>query len=173
MEEKDLFPDNYTRREIQTSTTPCSVCKNEFNLSEIDDHLATHRSGQCYFQDVGCDIDVAPGALKEHLEKEIHYHMRLLHSKVQPLVGDPKAEEVKLWEAGKESEKSNSLLRVLYERVVLLEQRAHEQECQIQRQRREAMAMEKKMDELSLRHCFGEFLWKIEHFRERIEVMII
>jgi len=170
-QEKDLFPDNYTRREILTQTLPCTVCGKQYGLSEIDDHMTTHdQSNLCYFQDVGCELEVLPGQLKEHLENEVQYHMRLLHAKVQPLAF--KKEEVELWEAAKDSERENSLIRVLYEKVISLEQKSREQECQLQKYKRDFLNVEKRLEDVSLRHCFGEFLWKIDDFRAKVQVLV-
>lgn len=191
----DLFPDNYTRREIMNQRTVCKICDAEINLYELDEHTAIHTntphedSNECTFRDVGCLMEVSREKMAEHYELQMHHHLILMyrsHVKLQnKMVGDFRkssetlAQETKLWEPspkdkGRESNdvlQSDSLVRSLYERIILLEQRNHEHEAHLQKLKNELNKLENKFLDVNLRHCFGRYLWNINHFSSKLSAM--
>ncbi|KAK6626702.1 hypothetical protein RUM44_009178 [Polyplax serrata] len=185
----DLFPDHFTRREILSRKTTCRTCKQEMGISELEEHMLVHveggrdgDDGLCPFKSVGCEAEVTKETLREHLTKDIHAHLNLVASshaslkeklKVSDRMTEVLAQESALWdpqEKGKEQQNA-SLMRALYERVVILEQRCHEQNAQIQKLKSEVQEAESKVREVSLQHASGQYLWSITEFSKKVEAM--
>lgn len=194
----DLFPDNFTRREIMNQRIFCKDCSAEINLCELDEHVTVHSnatnaaSGECLFKNVGCMVDVSREKMAEHLEFHMHHHIYLIynaHMKLQKNMAvldfrkstETLAQESKLWEPspkdkGRENHKDeflhpDSLIRSLYERIIVLEQRGHEHDAQLQKYKNDLNKLESKVLDISLLHCFGHYLWHINHFSDKLTAM--
>lgn len=190
---KDLFPDNFTRREIN------DLEENSLqNSIEKGGEGASSQIFSCPFQDVGC-LEKLPGKqLSSHLESQLHSHLNLLttaYSKLKLSVHDQhvvnKSHEANFWEPNtKGGQEENGvvdsrppwegLLRSLYERIVVLEQKNHEQEIQLQNYKRQLSTIsmstnagfERLSQELLLRHCNGTLIWTISPIVEKLEKML-
>lgn len=194
----DLFPDHFTRREILNRTTICKLCKLEIGLSEMDEHVSSHHhsrrtkkiisedngKGCCPFGTFGCDVDVTENTLKDHLEKDLNLHLNLvanshlnlrekLLKNTDKMSDDVLAQESLMWEPqekGKDRQNA-SLMRALYERVVVLEQRCHEQNAQMEKLKGRLEESNDRIREVSLRHACGQYLWRIDDFGKKIGSM--
>lgn len=183
----DLFPDKFTRREILSSRTFCPTCKQEMSMGEMEEHMATHsktteNNGLCPFRLFGCEEDVTEDKLEDHIVNSIHLHLTLVTNSHKSLiekvkttdkVTDALSQEALMWEPqekGKE-QLNASLMRALYERVVVLEQRCHEQSAQIQKLKSEVQISETKVREVFLQHASGQYLWSITDFSKKVEAM--
>lgn len=185
----DLFPDHFTRREILNRRTVCRTCKQEMSISDVEEHMLTHLEGsrkedegRCPFKSVGCEVEVTKDTLKEHLARDIHAHLSLvanshtnLKEKVKnsDKVSEALSQEAAMWdpqEKGKEQQ-NMSLMRALYERVVVLEQRCHEQNAQVQKLKSELRDARTEIQEVSLRHACGQYLWSIKEFSKKVADM--
>lgn len=69
----------------------------------------------------------------------------------------------------------HALVRALYERIVVLEQRNHEQDITIGNMSRLISATSNShrqlIDELPLKFCFGTYLWKLENFSSKLDLL--
>lgn len=97
---ENIFPDNYTRREIMQSKARCpfanSGCEAVLSLSEMDRHIhvdhasslssdKTNGSGfpsaadvvDCRFKEYGCDVRVHPSEIQRHLQADVHKHLNV------------------------------------------------------------------------------------------------
>ena len=67
--------------------------------------------------------------------------------------------------------------RALYERVVVLEQRNREQDIVIANMSKQlsafAVAKMKQNNDMLLRYCMGNYVWKIDNFKARLDAMLI
>lgn len=96
--DKDIFPDNFTRREISQQRTKCPNivrgCLEELSPLDIENHLMVckfrppelpeNEKLRCSFVDAGCDdkFEDEP-QLQRHLEQKIQKHLTVstyLHS---------------------------------------------------------------------------------------------
>lgn len=66
--------------------------------------------------------------------------------------------------------------RALYERVVVLEQRNREQDIVIANVSKQlsafAVAKMKQNNDMLLRYCMGNYIWKIDNFKARLDAML-
>ncbi|XP_075211965.1 TNF-receptor-associated factor 6 [Lycorma delicatula] len=202
--ENDLFPDNYTRREISQQRVQCPVedCTEILPLIDAEYHVANcHQTNeptnlQCTFSNVGCDfIPSSMNHLKTHLEKELHNHLALITAVCSGLTNriagssynnslKSKAEESKFWDPKPKDQNDSTkpegnnlqqLIRDLFEKVVLLEQKNREQEIQLQtlqQQTTKLVTVNKQLtSDLSLRICNGEYIWSIPDFPTKLDQM--
>lgn len=69
-----------------------------------------------------------------------------------------------------------ALIRALYERVVILEQRNHEQDITIGNLSRLISSTtnghRQLIKEVPLRFCFGTHIWKIENFTSKLDILL-
>lgn len=63
------------------------------------------------------------------------------------------------------------LLRVLYEKIVLLEQKNREQDIILTNMSQQISVQNTKFAELPLRYCNGTFLWTVKEFHSKLENM--
>lgn len=93
LDETKLFPDNYTRREIQQILVACpnetNGCTKRIGLYERDAHVVHCKYGQesvsnndttipCYFKSYGCSFEASDDAhLDVHIQREIHVHLNV------------------------------------------------------------------------------------------------
>ncbi|KDR22761.1 TNF receptor-associated factor 6 isoform X1 [Zootermopsis nevadensis] len=175
--EKDLFPDNFTRREIQELDVKKPQKGQDLGSQMVD----------CSFREVGCLASVHPDELVTHLDTQIHYHTSLLnaaYSKLQVSMQekkvDAKAQEASnLWEPdskghmnGDVQQSWQGLLRSLYERIVVLEQRNREQDIQLENMKRQLFAnIDQVSQDLALRYCNGTYLWTVTQISKKLVSM--
>ncbi|XP_038213525.1 TNF receptor-associated factor 6-like [Zerene cesonia] len=207
----DIFPDNYTKREIQEQRMSCPFaskgCTVKVTPLDLDTHISTCEFNQpeastqhnvktpCSFKAVGCSemFDNQEDA-NTHLHNDVLSHMSLLmnaYSKIKidndmsNTSMDAKAQEALLWdppEKGSEGTSStpindtSALIRALYERVVVLEQRNREQDIVIANISKQlsafAVAKMKQNNDMLLRYCMGHYIWKVDNFKARLDAMI-
>ncbi|XP_063231983.1 TNF receptor-associated factor 6-like [Bacillus rossius redtenbacheri] len=174
--DRDVFPDNFTRREIQ------QLLRTDRPDAERDEEAG---SVECSFREVGCTVSAPRGRIAEHLEKDMQHHLNLLsvaYSRLstaqhqQQLAA--KAQEAEhLWSPDPKQPSATkpeplALVRSLYERVVVLEQRDRELDIQLAGQRRQfSAALDAATQELSLRHCGGTFVWRLPRFSATLAAM--
>ncbi|PSN39060.1 hypothetical protein C0J52_10098 [Blattella germanica] len=170
---KDLFPDNYTRREIQDT------------LQEgLNSQLM-----ECSFRDVGCLSVVHTDEMPGHLDSQIHHHINLLSAAYSKLRQSVEMQQVQkkayeassLWEpdvkgqgeAGQgDASSCRGLIRSLYERVVLLEQQGRETEIQLTNLKRQlAEHTDSVSHDLALKHCGGVYLWIVNNISDKLSAM--
>lgn len=69
-----------------------------------------------------------------------------------------------------------SFFRALYERVVVLEQRNREQDIVIANMSKQlsafSIAKMKQSNEMLLRYCMGNYVWKVDNFKARLDAML-
>lgn len=128
-------------------------------------------------------MNVSKEQMTEHLELQIHHHLCLIqasHLKLMKSTEERRttsalAQEASFWEPeekGNVQEQSNkSLMKALYERVIILEQRCHEQDAQIQRLKNDLASAENKFQDMSALHASGQYLWNIRQFSEKLAAM--
>jgi hypothetical protein len=101
---ENIFPDNFTRREIMQTKAKCSysTCDKILPINEMDRHLHTeHRPSNsscspvmngvlssphggggadvidCWFKEFGCDIRVHPTEMHRHTDADVHKHLHV------------------------------------------------------------------------------------------------
>jgi TNF receptor-associated factor 6 len=178
LDSKDLFPDNFTRREIHELDR-----KNGQDGGESGSQMV-----ECTFREVGCLAAVHPDDMPAHLDTQIHYHTGLLgtaYGKLQVSVRGQnmytKAQEASnLWEPDNKGQMQQNgdvhqswqgLLRSLYERIVMLEQRNREQDIQLENMKRQFTNVDRVVNELALRYCNGTYLWTVTQVSSKLTAM--
>lgn len=69
----------------------------------------------------------------------------------------------------KESNDSNqNLIKALFERIVVLEQKSREQEIMISNMSQQVNTV---MSQLALRYCNGSYIWYINDFKNKVNIM--
>ncbi|KAI5641890.1 zinc finger, c3HC4 type (RING finger) domain-containing protein [Phthorimaea operculella] len=149
----------------------------------------------CAFSTVGCkETFDSQEDMNSHLCNDINSHMNLLvnayseikiSSDISNAGIDPKEQEaMSLWEAPdkegnpppKPLNNTSALIRALYERVVVLEQRNREQDIVIANISKQlnafAVAKMKQNNEMLLRYCMGNYIWRVDNFKARCEAMM-
>ncbi|XP_047113042.1 TNF receptor-associated factor 6-B [Schistocerca piceifrons] len=179
-QETDLFPDNFTRREIQELDLHSSSCSYE-KREEV----------QCTFHDVGCTEILTKNSLAEHLKSQVHQHLDLLrqaHMKarrqnsVEEKLKGKAQEAALLWapdSKGESTEKNGetwqALARDLFGRIVVLEQKYNEHEIQLsnikQQLQQHVSNSSAVLEEICRKHCGGVMLWAIPEFRKELNTM--
>ncbi|XP_034245601.1 TNF receptor-associated factor 6 isoform X1 [Thrips palmi] len=161
-----------------------------------------HNSLHCSFENVGCRTTISSAdQLASHLESNLHQHLNLLSmayaklmTSAKPSTMDAKAEEANtLWDPQPKGSGSTGstaatagdsnaggthwreLIRALYERVVLLEQKGHEQTIEMnvvkQQLEKSNARLERVRHELATIHCGGTYVWRVPNFREKLAAM--
>lgn len=150
---EDIFPDNYTKREIENM-------RKSFPDQFEPPNLATNPIFECSFSSIACDFKSEdPQEVERHEEEGYKKHIDLLLSsqlKTQYQSWDPKD---KFSSEGQQSS-TRELINSMYERIVVLEQKNREQAMKIER----LQQMEKKTN--------GILLWRIEDFKRKVEMML-
>ncbi|CAK1578057.1 unnamed protein product [Parnassius mnemosyne] len=208
----DIFPDNYTKREIQEQRMSCPFAAKGCNIKvtplDLDAHIASCEYNQpevssqseirvpCSFQAVGCkETFESQEEMNNHLHKDIQNHMSFLMNAYSEIkinndisnasIDAKEQEAMNLWEApDKDGAQSTSapltntsaLIRALYERVVVLEQRNREQDIVIANISKQlsafAVAKMKQNSDMMLRYCMGSYIWRIDNFKARLDAML-
>lgn len=153
---EDIFPDNYTKREIEN-----------MRKSFPDQFDPPNPIFDCRFSSLSCDFKSAdPQEVDKHMETNTKEHMDLLlssHLKTQYQAWEP-SEKSPTSETDKDAfvhqqSSTRELINSMYERIVMLEQQTREQALRIEK----LQLMETK------RH--GTLVWKVEDFKRKVETM--
>ncbi|RVE43117.1 hypothetical protein evm_012233 [Chilo suppressalis] len=206
----DIFPDNYTKREIQQQRMSCPFadkgCTLKVTPLDLDAHIAACEYNQpetsnqidikipCSFQAVGCkETFKSQEEMNAHLHNETQSHMSyILNAYSEMKINndmnasiDPKEQEAMiLWEPDKNEGQNpappitnmGTLIQALYERVVVLEQRNREQDIVIANISKQlsafAVAKNKQNQDMLLRYCMGNYVWRIDNFQARLDAML-
>ncbi|CAG9791788.1 unnamed protein product [Diatraea saccharalis] len=206
----DIFPDNYTKREIQEQRMSCPFadkgCTLKVTPLDLDAHIANCEYNQpetsnqndikipCSFHAVGCkETFESQEEMNAHLHSDTQSHMSYLMNAYSEMKInndmnasiDPKEQEAMvLWEPDKDGGQNpvppitntSALIRALYERVVVLEQRNREQDIVIANISKQlsafAVAKMKQNHDMLLRYCMGNYIWKIDNFKARLDAML-
>lgn len=208
----DIFPDNYTKREIQEQRMDCPFsakgCSVKVTPLDLDAHIAACQYNQpetsskpdikilCSFHAVGCkETFDSQDEMNHHLNENTQTHMSYLMNAYSEIkinndlsnasIDAKEQEALTLWEApdkdGKQPSEepinnTNALIRALYERVVVLEQRNREQDIVIANISKQlsafAVAKMKQNNDMLLRYCMGNYVWKIDSFKARLDAML-
>jgi len=166
-----LFPDNYTKREIDEQKVTClnSGCDEIIPLLEVDQHYASCKFNTnqitgaveniCPFHLIGCkDMLNNKNELLNHLVMSVHRHVTLLSKSHLDLLNKLHArdgahskalEATQLWDANKDPNSEKALLCNLYERIVVLEQSNIEKDKDIERLNQNNAIKDKDIERLS------------------------
>lgn len=151
---EDIFPDNYTKREIE-----------HMRKSYPDQFDPPNVVFECRFSTISCEFKTQDiEEMNRHMEAASKEHIDLLLSnylKTQYQAWEP-LEKVK--DEDKEAflrqqTTTRDLINSMYERIVILEQMTREQSIKI----------DKLQSFANNRH--GTLVWKIEEFKKKIEIM--
>lgn len=132
----------------------------------------------CSFKHCGCDfIGSTESALKQHMEVNFPGHLNLLLSAFTN--NSSLAACNQLWDAPSKNQtssengdnKSNTdLIRAMYERIVVLEQRNREQDLKIE-QLGHKLTKSCHLNDVNPRYSNGVIIWKITKLQCKIETM--
>ncbi|XP_053600285.1 TNF receptor-associated factor 6 isoform X2 [Plodia interpunctella] len=199
----DIFPDNYTKREILEQRLGCPYaskgCTAKVSPLELDEHVescaqrAAHaQPALCAFRALGCrETFHRQQDMHEHLDTNTQKHLSLLMNAYSELKmnndmananTDAKEQEaMTLWEAPDKNDPQSStaplnntsaLIRSVFERVVILEQRNREQDIIIANLTKQVSTISALMKHNNVRYCMGNYIWKIDNFSARLEQML-
>ncbi|XP_013161562.1 PREDICTED: TNF receptor-associated factor 6-like [Papilio xuthus] len=207
----DIFPDNYTKREIQEQRMSCPFAAKGCNVKvtplDLDAHIAACEHNQpdtsaaqtrlpCAFHAVGCkDTFESQEDMNNHLQNDVQKHMSFLMNAYSEIkinndisnasIDTKEQEAMNLWEApDKEGAQASAapltntstLIRALYERVVVLEQRNREQDIVLANLTKQlsalAVAKMKQNSDMLLRYCAGNYIWRVDNFQQRLDAML-
>ncbi|XP_018319661.1 TNF receptor-associated factor 6 [Agrilus planipennis] len=199
----DIFPDNFTRREISQQKTKCPNvvrgCLKELSPLDIEYHLQIckyripelpdNEKLRCNFVAVGCiekfenEVEV-----KEHLEKNIHNHLNLLSQAYSKFIIDQStssnalAQQANFWDPPAKigsnglvdehvNSSNESLIKSLYEKIIILEQKTREQDIIIANMSEQISSCNLLISTVPTKFCFGSFLWPVADFKTKITRM--
>ena len=151
---EDIFPDNYTKRQIT-----------EIRKSFPEELNPPNVIFECRFSTLSCDFKTTSAdELDQHMKNETKEHIDLLLSsylRTQYQAWDPLDKSKKnndKEEFFRQQSSTRDLINAMFERIVILEQHTREQAIKIEA----LQCMEK-------RH--GTLVWKIEDFKRKVESM--
>ncbi|VVC28103.1 Hypothetical protein CINCED_3A015109 [Cinara cedri] len=194
---ENLFPDNYTKREIDEQKVTClnKGCVAVIPLLEADQHYAScefnknqinlHAENVCPFHLIGCkDIVKTKSELMNHLVMNIHRHVTLLSKSHIDLLNNLQSkdsahskavEATQCWDANKDPNSEKALLCNLYERIVVLEQSNIEKDKDIERLNQMVnnltLEFSRNQNEIFLVTCNGVYVWRFTKFMETLKLM--
>lgn len=194
----DIFPDNFTRREISQQRTKCPNivrgCLEELNPLDVETHLLTckykipelpeNEKLRCSFVDMGCDekFEDEP-ELQRHLDKDVQKHLMMVSHAYSKLLSNNQAssstalaQQANFWDPPSKTDTNNSnnvndLLKALYEKIVILEQKTREQDIIIANMSEQLSSVNILFSKMSLRYCGGIYLWYFNDFKNKINAM--
>ncbi|RZC42466.1 TNF receptor-associated factor 6 [Asbolus verrucosus] len=197
----DIFPDNFTRREISQQKTKCPNivrgCLEELSPLDVETHLAVckykppelpeNEKLRCSYVHVGCEdkFEDEP-ELQRHLEQHTQKHLNLLLQAYTKFAINTQnaasssaiAQQANFWDPPSKNEPPvtasdniNGLLKALYEKVVLLEQKTREQDIIIANMSEQISSFNLTMSKMHLRYCNGCYLWYFNDFKCKINAM--
>jgi len=148
---------------------------------------------RCTFVSVGCDAKFEDEPEQQrHLEQQIQNHLMLLTQAYSKLTLSNSAststaaiaQQANFWDPPAKSEQNSAmqisagsnesvqnLLRSLYEKIVVLEQKNREQDIIIANMSEQISANNLAMSKLSLRYCNGCYLWFVTDFKNKLNQM--
>lgn len=150
----DIFPDNYTKREIEN-----------MRKSFPDQFDPPNPIFECRFSTISCGFKTAdPQELEKHMEGGFKEHIDLLltsHVKSQYQNWDSSEKTPTDDKEGflQQQSSTRELINAMYERIVVLEQQNREQSVRIEKMQ----LMETKRN--------GTLVWRIEDFKRKCEMM--
>ncbi|CAH1724243.1 TNF receptor-associated factor 6-like [Aphis gossypii] len=166
-----LFPDNYTKREIDEQKVAClnTGCDVTIPLLEADQHYASCGFNKnqingvadnlCPFHLIGCkDTIKNKSELSNHLVMSVHRHITLLTKshidfmnkfQIRDGARSKALEATQLWDANKDPNSEKALICNLYERIVVLEQSNIEKDKDIERLSQKNTIKDKDIERLS------------------------
>ncbi|XP_045479179.1 TNF receptor-associated factor 6 [Harmonia axyridis] len=195
----DIFPDNFTRREINQQRTKCPNiirgCLEQLNPLDVESHLLIcqfklpelpeNEKLRCSFVHLGCEEKFEDEIeLENHLQQQIHKHLNMILSacnkfSVSQSANSVIAEEAKFWDAPSKNGQAsssdngnlNELLRALYEKHVISEQKSREQDIIIANLSEQIQSQTLTLSKMSLRNCNGCYLWYFSDFKQKLGAM--
>lgn len=189
--EQDIFPDNYTRREIEqlkhkcpNSPHGCAVVASPIELHRHLPSCPYRRQQQqqpleekCPFASIKCDFVGRPetNQLEEHLKTDMPHHMQLMLQAFQQTA-------IATWQPHKPHENGHKtgqlppppqyangvdeqIVQTMYQRIVVLEQRAREQETRIENLHKQL----RRQQPIDARYSNGTIVWQIEQLSALVE----
>ncbi|GAB0090754.1 TNF receptor-associated factor 6 [Sergentomyia squamirostris] len=188
--ESDIFPDNFTRREILQIKKPCpnatSGCLTNISPVEMDAHVLIcefrRRSTaiSCYFARCGCNFSTtSQEALEAHVRNEMGFHLELLLETFVKSNGSSRdfrglEAESHLWDAPTKANGSTTpnpdLMRAMYERIVVLEQKQQEHSVKMDKLREQLSKM-CSQTEMQAKYSDGVIVWQIGQFQSKVKAM--
>ncbi|XP_059608861.1 TNF receptor-associated factor 6-B [Phlebotomus argentipes] len=181
--ESDIFPDNFTRREILQIKKPCPNatfgCLTNVSPVEMDAHVLICEfrrrttNFSCYFARCGCKF-TAPthDALDAHVKSEMAHHLELLMEAF--LHNNTLESESRLWDAPMKANggppAASDLVRSMYERIVVLEQKQQEMSAKVEKMR-EQLSKTCSQAEIQAKYTDGVLVWQIGQFHSKIKAM--
>lgn len=154
---EDIFPDNYTKREIEQIRK-----SNGFSEQFEPPNVIVF---ECRFSTISCEFKTTePEELDQHMEAANKEHLDLLLStylKSQYQAWDPieKSKNGDKETFLRQQSSTRDLVNIMYERIVVLEQQTREQ----------AIKLEKLQLLENKKH--GTLVWKIEDFKRKVDLM--
>ena len=152
---EDIFPDNFTKREIEN-----------MRKSFPEQFEPANPIFECTFSTLSCDFKTTEhqeiethmkSNYKEHIDLLLTSHLKTQYQSWDPAVKTPTTTEES--ETFFQQQSTNELIRSMYERIVVLEQKNHEQALKIER----LQQMEANRN--------GTLVWKIQNFSRKVEMM--
>ncbi|XP_068141104.1 TNF receptor-associated factor 6 [Drosophila tropicalis] len=192
--DQDIFPDNYTRREIEQLKHKCPNspmgCSLIASPIELNRHLPTcpyrrqqsehhpqdlevdqQQREKCPFASIKCDFVGRPetNQLEEHLKLDMPHHMQLMLKAFQQTALDS-------WQPHKPNSSTpphppppppqyangvdEQIVQTMYQRIVILEQRAREYETRVENLNKELRLC--RQQPIDARYSNGTIIWQIE-----------
>lgn len=182
--ENDLFPDNFTRREIQNMRKSCPNssfgCQISISPLDMDTHIleCSFRERlpaiECSFRQCGCTFKAnTQSEIDAHLQEEMASHLNLLMASFKQNISFEfkSIERNKLWDApNKNTNGTEDLLKALYERIVVLEQQNREKDAKIEKLTLD-MSKACLSSDILARYSNGVLVWQITQFHSKIKSM--
>lgn len=193
--DKDIFPDNFTRREIEQIQLKCPNHKLGCDYIASPLEMERHKQNcpyrgddepaeeKCPFASIKCGFVGRPetNALEMHLKEDMPHHLQLMLRSLQNTA-------ISTWNPQKPQKSSaqtnghnggglppppqyangaeEQLIQAMYQRIVVLEQRACEQDVKIENLTKQLSSMRTQVDP---RYSMGTIIWEIPNFHSLIE----
>nr|XP_013190098.1 unnamed protein product [Amyelois transitella] len=146
----------------------------------------------CSFHAIGCkETFDTQQDMHDHLNLDTQKHLSLLMNAYSELkmnndmvnanIDAKEQEAMTLWEApGKGDSQASAaplnntsaLIRSVFERVVILEQRNREQDIVIANLTKQVATLSAQLKHNTVRYCMGNYIWKIDNFGARLDQML-
>ncbi|XP_075159002.1 TNF-receptor-associated factor 6 [Haematobia irritans] len=191
--EKDIFPDNFTKREIEQIqlkcpniklgcdfiSSPLEMQRHKYNCPYRSDEEPTEE--KCPFASIKCEFVGRPetNALEMHLKEDMPHHLQLMLRSLQNTA-------ISTWNPQKPTKSpaqtnghsglppppqyangaEEQLIQAMYQRIVVLEQRACEQDVKIENLNKQISTMRTQVEP---RYSCGTIVWEIQNFHKLVE----
>ncbi|XP_060532304.1 TNF receptor-associated factor 6 [Cylas formicarius] len=198
----DIFPDNFTRREISQQKIKCPNiirgCLKDLSPLDVESHLLVcefrppslpeSEKLQCTFVNVDCrDKFEDELELERHLEQNVPKHLTLLSQAYANMTASQNASastsvipQTNFWDPPSKNESTSqsldddrisSLLKALYEKIVMLEQKTREQDIIIANMSQQISSYNLTVTKFQQRYCNGCYIWYFNDFKTKISTM--